>query len=66
MQILLKHSQSGLLVNQAGGWTAKAREALSFQSTLAAREYCRKHVHHGTRLVVRFKNPRHDMELIHG
>lgn len=65
MKILVKSLRTGLFLTGAGGWTARANDAIEFATTVAAYDYCHKHRYAGTATVIRFQNRRHDMEFRH-
>jgi len=63
MKILLKNGKTGLFVKNSGDWTSKAEHALNFKSPKAADDYRQAHRFFLASVLVRFKNPRHDIEL---
>jgi len=65
VKVLVKCVRTGLFLNGAGGWTAKSRDAVEFATTVAASDHCRQHRYSGTATIIRFHNPRHDMEFRH-
>ena len=65
VKILVKSVRTGLFLNRAGGWTASAKDAIDFPTTVAAYDHCSHHRYTGTATVVRFQNRRHDIEFRH-
>ena len=64
VKILIKNLSSGLFLDREGGWTGKADKVRDFGTPAAARDFCNEHrCYHGTATVIRFRLPRHDMEL---
>jgi len=63
MTIILKNLRTGLFLDRSGNWSAKAKAALPFQTTVEAERYCHKHRYFGTAIMARFRDPRHDMAL---
>ena len=63
MKILLKNGKTGLFVKNSRDWTSKAEHALNFESPTAADDYRHAHRFFLASVLVRFKNPRHDIEL---
>jgi hypothetical protein len=64
MRVLLRNLKTGLLLKSPGNWTHKASEALNFDSSRDAHSYRhRKRCLH-TSVILRFRNPRHDVELV--
>jgi hypothetical protein len=62
MKILIKNLKTGLFLTSERNWTARDKEALDFDNTVAAANYCCSHHYvHGMAIVFRFRNPRHDM-----
>ena len=65
MKVLVKCVRTGLFLNDVGGWTAKSKDAVEFSSTEAAHDHCNHRHFSGTATIIRFRNPRHDMEFRH-
>jgi len=63
MKTILKNAKTGLFVNASKDWTPRAEQALKFDSPGAADDYRRRHRFFLASVFVRFKNPRHDIEL---
>jgi len=62
MKIMLKNLRTDLFLASGGEWTGRDKEALRFDNTVAARDYCQSHnCLHEMAIVFRFRNPRHDM-----
>ena len=65
MKVLVKSIRTGLFLDGAGGWTARSKDATEFATTEAAYDYCHQHRFCGTATIIRFHNPRHDIEFRH-
>jgi hypothetical protein len=63
MKILLKKLETGLFLKDLGCWTSDSGVALNFKTTPAALDYCLKHGHFGTSIILKFVDSRYDMEL---
>jgi hypothetical protein len=62
MKIMVKNLRTGLFRAGSHSWTARERDALLFPDSPTASEYCQSHnCCHGTAILFRFRNPRHDM-----
>ena len=59
---IVKHRENGAFLT-ANGWSANEVEALPFRTSLQALDYCCKHKMREAVLVLKFSDPRFDIEL---
>ena len=59
---IVKHRESGAFLT-AHGWSANEVEALTFKTSLQALDYCCRHKMREAVLVLKFTDPRFDIEL---
>ena len=59
---IVKHRDTGHFLT-AGGWSANEFEALAFKTSLQALDYCCRHKMREAILVLKFSDPRFDIEL---
>jgi len=64
MKILLKQLRTGRFLRDMDRWTADSAEALDFKTTPAAMDYSRIHSYGGISIILKFVDPRYDLELI--
>ena len=64
VKVLIKNLKTGLFVDREGGWTNKPHKVRDFETPAAVQGFRDQHYeYHGIVTVIRFKDPRHDIEL---
>ena len=63
MRVLIQHTATGLFCAGPCRWTGDPEEACAFEHTLDAFRFCKQHLLHNAKILLKFKNSEFDTTL---